>query len=142
MPTARFIVSPEVAGELGADTVMDTSVHPPRVSRLHYELHGWLGDDLLESFPVFVVTDRLARALRGSDLSGWRLGPVQVTKSDEFEELHPDRELPGFFWLQVDGDGAADFALSADHRLEVSERALELLRRFQIDNALVDPAAP
>src|SRR5512142_3190556 len=111
MPSARFTVSPEVAGELGADTVMDTSVHPPRVDRLTYELHGWLGDDLLESFPVFVVTARLAQARRGPELTGWRLGPVQVTRSEEFDELHPDRELPGFFWLQVDGDGAKDFAL-------------------------------
>jgi hypothetical protein len=35
-----FLIEPEVAGELGADTVMDSSVHPPRVSELHHELKG------------------------------------------------------------------------------------------------------
>lgn len=134
----RFTVSPEVAGELGADTEMDSSVHPPKVKRLHFELHGWLGDDLLETFPVFLVTTRLGEALRGSDLTGWRLAKAKVTTSDEYDELYPDRKPPELLWLQIDGDRSKDFAISADHRLEVSPRALELLRKFHVDNAIVE----
>ena len=48
-------IEPEVAGGLGDHTVMDRSVHPPIVSKLHYQMEGWLGDALLESFPVFIV---------------------------------------------------------------------------------------
>jgi hypothetical protein len=32
-----FYIQPEVAGGLGKNTVMDRSVHPPIVSRLHHE---------------------------------------------------------------------------------------------------------
>lgn len=137
----RWSVSPEVAGELGEDTEMDASVHPPEVRRLHHEFHGWLGDDLLESFPIFLVTARLAEALRSSELTGWQLAPAKLTTSGEFEDLYPGRQLPEFLWLQVGRDATADLAISREHRLEVSQRALDLLRRFQIDNAIVEPAA-
>lgn len=40
-----FALEPEVAGGLGPNTVMDRSVHPPRVSHLHYVFDGWMGDD-------------------------------------------------------------------------------------------------
>lgn len=36
-------------------TIMEATVHPPRVERLHYEFEDWLGDDLVESFPSFLV---------------------------------------------------------------------------------------
>ncbi|WCQ97074.1 hypothetical protein NQZ70_09865 [Sorangium sp. Soce836] len=58
----------------------------------------------------------------------------------EFEELYPNRDLPKFSWLQVTGDSAADFSLSAEFRLIVSEKALRLLRCFIIENALIEPA--
>lgn len=60
----RFLkLQPEVAGGLGAKTIMNTTVHPPSVSILEYEFDGWLGDDLLESFPCFVVSERLKNPL-------------------------------------------------------------------------------
>jgi hypothetical protein len=140
--TARWYVSPEVAGELGEHTDMNTTVHPPKVYRLHYQFQGWLGDDLLEAFPCFLVSRRLAEAIKNSDLTGWRLGNAELTRSPEFEEMYPDRDLPEFLWLQVDYAPAADISISADGRLDVSERALELLRRFSIENAVVEPIEP
>src|SRR3954454_10828086 len=59
-----FALEPEVAGQLGDTTMLDTSVHPPVIQRLEYRFDGWLGDDLLESFPCFVVTERLANELK------------------------------------------------------------------------------
>lgn len=134
---ARWRIGPEVAGELGANTQMDVSVHPPRVSHLHYRFEGWLGDDLLESFPCYLVTERLADALRRSNLTGWSLLPVEITTSTEFDELYPGRALPGFSWLHVaDGDG--DFSLSAAHELLVSAQALQLLQQFNLAHADVE----
>src|SRR5690606_23050654 len=121
---------PEVAGELGPNTDMDASVHPPRVSRLHYEIADWLGDDLLESFPCFVVTERLATELEKAGLDGFTLDDVQVTLSPEAEELLEDVEIPTFKWLRVDGTaGEHDLGVTATAQLVVSDRALEVLRR-------------
>jgi|SRR6185503_1458840 len=121
---------------MGDNTVADTSVHPPRVARLHLELADWLGDDLLESFPCFVVSDRLARALRASTLTGFVLDDVEITRAPEFDEFLPGIALSVFRWLKVEGRaGVDDLGLAADHRLVVSDEVLTMLRRFTIEQA-------
>lgn len=130
-----FALEPEVAGGWGTGTVADTSVHPPVVTLLHHEFQGWLGDDLLESFPCFIVTGRFADQLRRSDMTGFRLAAVKISRSEPFREMHPRQKLPTFKWLQPVGKaGRDDFGLSSNpHRLVVSKRALELLRGFQLE---------
>lgn len=133
-----YILEPEVAGQLGEDTVMDTTRHPPEVSRLHYEFDGWLGDDLLESFPCFIITGRVKRALEEMSLSGCLFDSVKVSRSETFRELHPDEELPDFFWLKVSGTACVDdFGLTTDNRLVVTERTLKCLQEFHLNNCLV-----
>jgi hypothetical protein len=43
-----YYVKPFVAGEFGKNTVLDNSVHPPIVHKLHYEIDVWIGDRLDE----------------------------------------------------------------------------------------------
>jgi hypothetical protein len=43
-------------------------------------------------------------------------------------------------WLQVTGRaGRDDFGLAADLRLVISERALDVLKGLQLDDALIEP---
>jgi hypothetical protein len=138
-----FVLEPEIAGGWGERTVADTSVFPPEVSSLHYRFDGWLGDELLEAFPCFVVTERLATRLRRSGFTGFRLQAVEITTSEEFDALYPDRALPLFKWLRPVGKaGADDFGLSATHRLVVSARALAMLRKFRFRECEVAEFSP
>jgi hypothetical protein len=140
MSTDRWVVSPEVAGELGEHTEMDSSVHPPSVSRFHHRFEGWLGDELLEAFPCFLVSSDLASALEEARLAGFCLDTVEVSVSPEFLELS-STPLPEFRWLKITGeDRDADFRLTLDSRLEVSSRALEVLKKFRLDHALIESA--
>lgn len=72
-----YQLEPEVAGGWGEDTVADTTMQPPRVLQLDYCFDGWLGDDLLESFPVWIVTEKLAFLLQGSSLTGFTLDKMK-----------------------------------------------------------------
>ena len=135
-----FILQPEVAGGLGEHTVMDTTVHPPVVSRLHYEFGGWLGDDLLESFPCYIVTARLKEALVEAGVSGCTFDAVEVSKSDDFKELYPDRELPQFFWLKVHGrPGVNDCGSTPEAQLVVSELCLQTTKTFNLAHCDIEP---
>ena len=135
-----FYIEPEVAGGLGENTAMDRSVHPPIVSRLHYEFDGWLGEALLTSFPCFIVTEGAESKLQSIGATGIRFDKVEVTTSEEFQDFHPNRQLPKFVWLQVVGrPGRDDFGVAKNHRLVVSERALKVLEGLGISNALVTP---
>lgn len=126
----HFILDPEVAGSLGPRTEMDTSVHPPIVKKLHFEVDAWLGDDLVQSFPCYLVSDGLKTKLKALNPTGVLFASAEVTASDNFEELRHGRTLPTLSWLKVNGDaGRDDFGLTVDARLVVSERAVEEMRR-------------
>ena len=142
MSTTYWRISPEVAGELAEGTQLDTTVHPPRVTRLHHRFEGWLGDDIVACFPCFLVTERLAKLLESSRLTGFQLDDVETSESPEFKEMYPDRQLPDFRWLRVTAvqPKQDDFRLTHDHRLEVSDAALALLRSLQFDHADLEKA--
>lgn len=137
---AYYQVEPEVAGELGPHSVVDTSVHPPVVSRLEYVFTDWLGDCILETFPCYIVTDDAAAAISAAGLTGVAFDDVTVSLSDEAEELI-DRDLPAWKWLKVTGQPlATDFAISDDHRLVISDRARDILAQGGISNADIEEA--
>lgn len=138
-----FKLQPEVAGGLGARTIMDTTVHPPTVSVLEYEFDGWLGDDLLESFPCFILSERVKNLLQENDFTGYVFDNVIISKSDTFNEIYPDLELPDFYWLKIDGKaGVDDTGLSESNHLVVSEGFLKILLQFNLKNCLTDEYSP
>lgn len=134
--TVYYQIEPEVAGGWGESTEADTSIHPPAVHLLHYEFQGWLGDELLESFPCFLVSKRVGQALQESGLLGFSLGEVKVSVSSQFLEALGELVLPEFHRLNITGRaGQSDFGMSESHQLIVSQRALAVLRRFPLANA-------
>jgi len=54
--------------------------------------------------------------------------------------MYPNREMPQFRWLRVTATrpSDADFRLTQDYRLEVSDAALALLRQGVLDHAVVE----
>lgn len=103
-------------------------------------MEGWLGDAILESFPSFIVTEEAKRGLLASGVTGAIFADVEVTMTDNFKELYPNRNLPKFAWLKPEGAaGYSDFGTSCDGRLVVSERALNVLRQFGTAHASVEP---
>jgi hypothetical protein len=133
-----YCLAPEVGGGFGEHTLMDSSVRPPRLTRFHYKFDGWLGDDLLETVACFIGTRRLVDRLQSLNPTGLELDRVEISKSDEFKELHPDRALPEFAWLKITGEaGRDDFGLSQEHRLVVSERVLSVLNSLTLNNCEV-----
>lgn len=135
-----YQVEPEVAGGLGERSLVDRSAGKMVVRRLHYVLDGWDGDVLLTSSPCFIVTENAKRKLKSIGATGIRFDKVEVTTSDLFQELYPDRRLPKFVWLQIEGrPGQDDFGIGERYGIVVSGRALEALKELGISNALVAP---
>jgi hypothetical protein len=134
-----FLIEPEVAGDLGDGTVMDTSVHPPRVSSLHYVIQDWFGDDIIASFPCYLVTPRLAKALEAANLTGFHFDAARVTLSPEAAEFGIT-EVPEFRWLVITGrPGNEDFGVVANGQAVISEEALQVLRAHTVDECEIEP---
>lgn len=135
---AFYYVEPEVAGELGPGSVVDSSVHPPVVSRLEYVFTDWLGDCILETFPCYVVTAAVADSITATGLTGVAFDEVTISLSEEAEELI-DGELPEWKWLKVTGTPeGSDFGISGDHRLVISDQAREVLEAGGMANADIE----
>lgn len=141
-PAARsfWLVDPEVAGQIGAGSQLDTSVHPPKVDYLVYAVENWSGDDIVQTFPCTLVTPRLAKALESAGLSGARAINTGVRVVCDSDSKIPRGEKPDFWRLNVTGSlGQDDFALTSDARLVVSGRALEFLRGFSCAGSVIEP---
>lgn len=134
-----FYIEPEVSGGLGPKTIMDTSVHPPVIDKLNYEFESWLGDDIIESFPCYLVTEKLSKQLLLNNFSGFLLDHVLVSTSEDFTELNEGESLPKFYWLKIKGIAMEDdFGLSADFRLVISQNILNILNLNKICNADIE----
>ncbi|MBH0156687.1 hypothetical protein IHV10_09940 [Fictibacillus sp. 5RED26] len=146
-----FFLEPEVSGGHGEKTVYGTEQDIAKkgvngkVEFLHYEFEGWLGDDILESTPAFIISYTLEAALEKSEFEDYELEKCLITTSDEFKELYPDRELPAFSrfiplgTIEVEGEhfknwSGHHFCLSSKGELIVTQKALDFFGKFSIDN--------
>jgi hypothetical protein len=130
-----YRLQPEVPGGFGERSVLDTSVYPPTVHRLHFEFMGWDGDDLVTSFPCFLVTRSLGRAMLDERLAEFELAEVEVTVDEQFQEVFPETTmlLPAWSWLKPSGEPwASDLWIDERADLYVSARALTVIRRFSV----------
>lgn len=132
------IVEPYVPGGLGENTIMDTSVVPPRIVKLHYEFESWEGDALVTSYPIFMITEDGRQALSNAGLTGIEFDSLEVSKNDFFLEFCSDVKLPSFVWLRISGAaGKDDFGIGLKNNLIVSDRALKILVALGIPNAII-----
>ena len=134
-----YFIEPEVSGQLGDNTNMDVSTHPPKVEYLHFVFYGWLGDDLIECFPVFLITEKLKNALVVSELSGYEIKDCEIEESDEFKLLQ-NVILPNFFWLSITGNENDDFSITSK-KLKISDNAFSFLSQYNLQNAIISKSS-
>ena len=82
-----FVLEPLVGGELGPDTVLDPATHPPGVNRAQFVLDTPTTADLMESFPIYLVSEALAGQLTAAGLRGFRLDDAEVLVSENYKDL-------------------------------------------------------
>jgi hypothetical protein len=125
-----YELEPLVAGELGPDTVLDRSSHPPRVDRLQYLLDEPTTADLIESFPVYLVSEALVRKLEAAGLNGVRFDAVDVIPNDLYTDRYGDVPHKAYRWLRPDPASVdPDAWIGENFRLCVSDRMMEVLER-------------
>lgn len=151
-----YFLEPEVAGGHGEHTiygteqVIQTEGISGKVEYLHYEFEGWLGDDLLESTPAFIVSSKLQKELENSDFKDYKLEECLITTSDDFKKVYPNKEIPTFNRfiplgkIEMKGENfkkwsGHHFSLSPKGELVLTQEALDLLKRVSINNSYITP---
>ena len=131
---------PEVSGGLGKLTEIDNSVHPPLIKKLHFVFDGWLENDILETFPCFLVSEGLKSEIEVNNLSGISFSDLTITFSDTFKQIYGDKKMPKFYWAKISGiAGLDDFGIELKNfKLVISPTAYTLLLSFNISEADVE----
>ncbi|WP_018680538.1 hypothetical protein [Actinokineospora enzanensis] len=133
--TRYYRLEPEVPGQLGPGSDVDRTVVPWVVRRVEFAFHDWLGDDLVTSDPVFLVTETMARRIAESGSTGFELRAAATTLAPEGVDMIEDfGSYPVFSWLDVTGRaGVDDFGLDGEGALVVSDSALAVLETGRLD---------
>ena len=136
-----YALEPEAPGGFGPNSVFfDVKARPPRIAKFNYEFDIWPRDPLVEAVACYVVTENLKEQIAALHPTGVSFGPVEISKSGQFEDRYPNYELPKFVWLQVTGNaGQDDFGFSATHSLVVSERILNVLKAAGMSHSDIVP---
>lgn len=130
-----FVLDPQVAGELGEGTDLDTSVHPPVVNKLEYVLDYPGTDDLIQSFPVFLASDQLVEALNAAEILGITWREATTTQGDFYDE-YPDADPINYQWLVPGQPG--DDCWTEGGELVVSDRMMAVLRDARINDCEIE----
>lgn len=134
------LLKPEIMLDIGGNSV---ETEQNGTEHLHVDLENWFGDDLLETSSFdYVVSERLKTFLEQSDFTGFEIKPMEITKSEYFEDNYNlDVPLPKFYWMKITGQiNKDDFYLEGKIDLYSSEKMLVKLKEiFSLNNLEVDP---
>ena len=139
-----YLLKPEVAGGFGSNTIIDENNN---VVHLEYEFFGWLGDELLETTPCYIISDSLQSEIQKSNLSGFELQQIEISINEQFYDVYPNADIPPFHMrliptghVNVDRNNARytnwsgeDFCFSDTRYLIVTERALNILKKHKMN---------
>lgn len=129
-----FEVNPEVPAELGDLTVMENKDGARLIiHKLHLNFKGWLGGDLMETTPVFYITEKLKQGLIKHAFTGIQaFEPVEYEIDDEYT----GSVKPGvIYWLKINGKSMHDDFGIDEGVLIVSEKALNFLKQYNLSDA-------
>ena len=126
-----YKLQPEVPGELHRQTTLDRSTRPPKAINLKVLFLGWMGDDLLDIFPCFFVTDQLKVCIEINGLTGCSFETFEL----EIGEDAPPETSNTKFWRMVPSlwEQLADIRVNPKGYLVVSELALLVINKHKIE---------
>ena len=134
-----YKVYPEVPASFGKETKFEQTSIPMKISNLKIQFEGWLGSDIMELSPLFFVTERLGLKLQTMNLTGIEsLESLDAFKSENFNEIYPDKEIPKCQLLKVSGHAFVDdFGIESGY-LIVSERIYNILHEFNLTGVEIE----
>lgn len=135
-----FYVNPPAAGDPDGDnTVGNFAVRPPVITKLNFILLYWPGDVLIVGYTCYLTTVSAMEHVKAEKLTGASFDQVEITTSEDIEDLCPDVKLPELVWMKIGGKpGRDDFGISKNMTLVMSERALKLFQRLGIPHAEIE----
>jgi hypothetical protein len=134
-----YKIEPEVPASFGTETIFNRSVIPMEIESLHLLFEGWLGSEIMELSPVFFVSLQMALKIEKIKFSGLDcLENIKAEKSENFEEMYPNKAIPSCKLLRISGIPYVDDMGIDNGYLIVSERVNDLLNQFDLSDVDIE----
>lgn len=119
-----FLIKLEVPAGIGKNSILERIPGQAlKAVKLHLVIEDWLGSDLMKTSSVFYVTEKSKKRLVNSNLTGIEgFEEMEVSKSENFLELYPNKKLPRFLWFKINGEPRVDDFGVEKGKLIVSDR--------------------
>ncbi len=125
-------LQPEVIVGIGQNTEFEENKPPYKtVIKLQITLEDWLGDDLMECYPCYIVTQRLKDKLEiNNKLTGFKFSDMEVIKDEYFDDNYQlSRPIEKFYWMKIVGKkNINDVFIGDSYSLYASKEFINFLR--------------
>lgn len=126
-----YLVEPVADAEIGEEADISFAEKPREIRSAHIRRFSAPESDLIQAYPVFVISKRLQAALQSARVTGATYLPCKVSKSDQYDELSTIHEVPEMVCLEPCGrDGADDVVFYSETKIKVSEHFVQVLECF------------
>jgi hypothetical protein len=110
------------------------------VSQVDYVIDGPDADELIQSFPVFLVSTDLGSRLKDAGLSGFELTGARIRPSDNYQAIYGNEPHLQYLWMQVTGAaGESDCWLDESFQICVSDRMMTVIQTAKLADCHVEP---
>ena len=108
---------------------------------MQYVLDYPTTEDLLESFPAYIVSEALAERMTAARLRGFALDDAEVRPGENYVALYGNVPHKRYRWLRVTSSSPSDCWLDSEYRLCVSDRMYDVISQHRIDGCDVTKIA-
>lgn len=125
-----YTLPPQVAGEIGDKTVIDTTQVPEVTEWVEYVLDSPENDDIISSVSTYLISEELCARLN-SDFAEieFQTRDADVSWGYIYKEMYGEEQHKRFLQLLPNRDPKGDFWMNKGGELVVSDRAWEALRK-------------
>ena len=125
-------IEPEVIVGLGDRSDIDFSSKFAKINHLHISLEDWLGDDLVECYPAFFVTNDLKIGMEKEHFTGFEIKSFELTFDEGYEDNSTIDIKPNFWWLEVTYQKGDDIYIDENKVLNVTESLYQFLQKYNL----------
>jgi hypothetical protein len=129
--TRYFKLTPGSCGVLGENTVFERTIISFEMTRLHVLFQFGANDAILRVAGNLLISVSAAAMLADIEATGFAIEAIEVGVDEQIAMLGAWKgsNISRYRWLKVCGIAGVDDFGRNQHRLIVSERALEVLKR-------------
>lgn len=135
-----YNIEPVADAEMAEYARVDFTRKPRKIIHMHVYVFNYPESDLIQSYPVFLVTNQLKESIEAKNLSGAEFLPCVVEKADQYDDFSPGIPPPLLWCFEPCGKIGDDLIFLSETKFTASERFMDVLKHFSSVGCIIEPS--